>query len=87
MVTLAQITEKQREIGLLLCWLMHIDPHTVMAEDWTLVKKFGGPVWTYQEMQFDDKGRIERKKNGDIVTKERRILLPMDVYTEVLESL
>lgn len=87
MVTIEQINEKQREIGLLLCWLMHIDPHTVMAEDWTLVRKFGGPVWTYHEMQFDDKGRIKRNKKDGIVTKERRILLPMDVYTEVLESL
>lgn len=86
MATIEQIKEKQREIGLLLCYHMNIDPHTVLAEDWTLERKFSGPVWTYHEMQFDDKGRIKREY-GDIVTKERRILLPMDVYTTVLDNL
>lgn len=63
---------------------LELKPEDIRADDWYFTQKMHDMVWTYQEFQCNEDGSLKRNRHDNVVTKERRIVVPPELYQEFL---
>ena len=63
---------------------LELDPGEISAAGWFFTEKMHDMVWTYREVVRNSHGTLQLDRNENVKTKERRIVVPPELYQEFL---